>query len=660
MRKIVQNPLSDPASTESSNSEPGTEVCDIDDTARLPILQIQQGGDPELGALAADMGDLQSRWEQMLEALEERDETVDALRAKIASMESQVEELEAEAQVLAGNQASAEADLMEARRQLASADQAREAAESRAREYANLPMGDSGVRQLRNEAANAEKRSVESRDRCADLELRLRQARQGVQTLETYINHRAERWRESRQELQALRDSLYRTRKAQNKSRRARTRLQNRLARSLAKLRRARRQSQGARTQLAAMRSKCRQQDKALHTLEDLGKAVSSSQDEACTSLEAFENRAGEQDRQIMNQAGTLSELDAALNKLAAQLTELRSGAESSGDEADYLRRRWAEDRDQLMRTLHVREKELQVANDSVSELTESLAVRDQELMAMDHRRARLEDRMRTFAGLSEALQQENRRRRELLDANRESRQRQIAQTFNLEQRLKDAEVQLSHTSTRLDAQRQDFDRTREQLASAVEREEAMTGEFARRDRLEQRLRRQLSDARTQRDSLSEELTAQCDRVSRLEAELDSRRRTIAAIRRNVGRLAAMDPSNESHPTQAVPLSASSRMLVSVSGSPVTRFPLFKDRVVLGRDQGADILLDSQFASRTHARILNRGSGAIIEDLGSRNGTLVNNRRIRRTHLQDGDLVAIGELRYRFVDLTSRARGALN
>ena len=52
-------------------------------------------------------------------------------------------------------------------------------------------------------------------------------------------------------------------------------------------------------------------------------------------------------------------------------------------------------------------------------------------------------------------------------------------------------------------------------------------------------------------------------------------------------------------------------------------FPLRVGRNVIGRDTGADIRVDSAGVSRQHAAIVADVSGATIEDLGSKNGTVV-------------------------------------
>jgi pSer/pThr/pTyr-binding forkhead associated (FHA) protein len=72
---------------------------------------------------------------------------------------------------------------------------------------------------------------------------------------------------------------------------------------------------------------------------------------------------------------------------------------------------------------------------------------------------------------------------------------------------------------------------------------------------------------------------------------------------------------------------------------------------VLGRDPNLDLFLDSPGVSRRHALIRIDGERAKVEDLGSKNGTYMRDRRVNSpTPLADGDVVRVGS-----VELTLRA-----
>lgn len=72
----------------------------------------------------------------------------------------------------------------------------------------------------------------------------------------------------------------------------------------------------------------------------------------------------------------------------------------------------------------------------------------------------------------------------------------------------------------------------------------------------------------------------------------------------------------------------------------------------IGRSIGNDIPLNSSSVSRFHARLLNNPDGVRLVDLQSTNGCHVNGRRISVQILSEGDLMTIGECRFRFSAVT--------
>jgi serine phosphatase RsbU (regulator of sigma subunit) len=72
------------------------------------------------------------------------------------------------------------------------------------------------------------------------------------------------------------------------------------------------------------------------------------------------------------------------------------------------------------------------------------------------------------------------------------------------------------------------------------------------------------------------------------------------------------------------------------------RFSLEELPALIGRDSEAHISLPSPLVSRRHARILSREGEYLIEDLGSRNGVLINGQRITRpVPVHEGDKIRI-------------------
>lgn len=77
-------------------------------------------------------------------------------------------------------------------------------------------------------------------------------------------------------------------------------------------------------------------------------------------------------------------------------------------------------------------------------------------------------------------------------------------------------------------------------------------------------------------------------------------------------------------------------------GRPRHRYPLLKDRVVIGRLPDSDIVLSDPGVSRRHAEIRRQDGGFVIADLGSTNGTLVNQAAVEERLLQEGDRITVG------------------
>ncbi|HSZ06799.1 MAG TPA: FHA domain-containing protein [Solirubrobacteraceae bacterium] len=71
--------------------------------------------------------------------------------------------------------------------------------------------------------------------------------------------------------------------------------------------------------------------------------------------------------------------------------------------------------------------------------------------------------------------------------------------------------------------------------------------------------------------------------------------------------------------------------------------------LVLGRGERAEIRLEDPFASSRHARIYEQGNIVVIEDLGSTNGTYLNEELLQTPRpLHPGDRVRIGDSEFTF------------
>lgn len=84
-------------------------------------------------------------------------------------------------------------------------------------------------------------------------------------------------------------------------------------------------------------------------------------------------------------------------------------------------------------------------------------------------------------------------------------------------------------------------------------------------------------------------------------------------------------------------------MLVVRQGPEIgTRYSLEGDQVSVGRVPDNDIQLDDFTVSRQHAVFVQQGGAWLVRDLGSLNGTYVNNQRVDESVVEHGDALQIG------------------
>jgi pSer/pThr/pTyr-binding forkhead associated (FHA) protein len=92
------------------------------------------------------------------------------------------------------------------------------------------------------------------------------------------------------------------------------------------------------------------------------------------------------------------------------------------------------------------------------------------------------------------------------------------------------------------------------------------------------------------------------------------------------------------------------KLVLIQSNAPDQEYELSKSSIALGRAATSDILISDARASRFHARIECTARGCIVLDLGSSNGTLLNDRKIDQALLSPGDVIQIGNSRLRYED----------
>jgi pSer/pThr/pTyr-binding forkhead associated (FHA) protein len=105
--------------------------------------------------------------------------------------------------------------------------------------------------------------------------------------------------------------------------------------------------------------------------------------------------------------------------------------------------------------------------------------------------------------------------------------------------------------------------------------------------------------------------------------------------------------------TQEVPVAPGHErpaVVIRTGGRAGEHIALRQPRETIGRAGEASILLDDVTVSRRHAAIEEEADGRYLVDLASLNGTYVNNRRIERVRLRDGDELQIGKFKLTYLE----------
>lgn len=144
-----------------------------------------------------------------------------------------------------------------------------------------------------------------------------------------------------------------------------------------------------------------------------------------------------------------------------------------------------------------------------------------------------------------------------------------------------------------------------------------------------------------EKDELQRSLEEREARINELEAELESMKVTLPVI-------AHEDAEAPEQPGDNLYVN---RLLVVTSNDKTLKYPLTQHIMTVGREPHNDIHIRSKYISRYHARIVCDEDGTMVEDLDSRNGIAVNSRRVRRKLLKSGDLVDIGRVQFKYIDL---------
>ena len=92
-------------------------------------------------------------------------------------------------------------------------------------------------------------------------------------------------------------------------------------------------------------------------------------------------------------------------------------------------------------------------------------------------------------------------------------------------------------------------------------------------------------------------------------------------------------------------LPSAPRFIVSKDGDTIDEFTCTDKKVLIGRSEFADIVIEDLFASKLHAMVLVYTDALVLLDLNSANGLAVNSVKLQSAVLEENDVISIGHHR---------------
>jgi chromosome segregation ATPase len=375
---------------------------------------------------------------------------------------------------------------------------------------------------------------------------------------------------------------------------------------------------------------------------------------------------------------GRRKERDDAYDDLQEKMVELVQAAEEQKSKIS----RQAQDAERALTEAVNKQKLIESLEHAVAERDKSVSELETELQekaAIADELSKTGDEMK---GRVQKLEDEMEERQALIETLRDELRAGNDQAKALRRQLSEKDAELACARETSNQSNDSIDKLRDQLSIADAEKEALRGELEAMEQRVAMLEPERETAMKEIEELLAELAEQQAVVSSLEQDLSGKQEMVDQLERNVQRLnelgesvAAVDreistaaaaqdskpPEIESHellPLTALVTSADSdrvcidietrrnkkdgRKLVAIIDGERIDYPLDKEQMTIGRGKKSDIRIASHFISRTHARISAQHLATAIEDVGSKNGTLVNSERVTRMILRDGDVVSLG------------------
>ncbi len=134
-----------------------------------------------------------------------------------------------------------------------------------------------------------------------------------------------------------------------------------------------------------------------------------------------------------------------------------------------------------------------------------------------------------------------------------------------------------------------------------------------------------------------------------LQLEGDSTAATLPEQTAPTGAPVTNDAVTAMIPTPGPSLGPPARLVMMSPPAPGAEYALSRDRMRIGRAEDLEIWVNHRSISREHAEVVNENGKLVIKDLASANGLRVNGADTRYHELAPGDVIELGQVRFRYV-----------
>ncbi len=329
-------------------------------------------------------------------------------------------------------------------------------------------------------------------------------------------------------------------------------------------------------------------------------------------------NEALQDKRLIERQAGQLASKE-------TEIRELRAHIDRNESYADSLRRQLQE-RTETSREIAKNRKFLE---SSLADATQRISELEASLETMDTARAELEEQLESLH--STHAEEIRMIRFELGEA-----QETVAQQNLVAEQLASDLVDTRGYRAELEKMLTETEETSQTKIEQLEKEN-------------RKLRSELQDNEEKLAAKSEAINCLLTELARKTQQIESIVEIEDVIQEIDGRMS--DRIKDRHGADKDRVT---RLLIGAVEGQELRFPLFKDRLTIGRTDQNDIQLKASYVSRRHAVVVTDREMTRVIDWGSKNGVFVNGNRVTEHFLKNGDTVTIGTADFRYEERPKR------